>query len=223
MFNEIDNIIAEHKYSKHSFIKHVESGTVKKENLKSWAIQKYFQVYHQNCGFSAIHANCEYEDVRQFEVEQLIEEETNIKGGSESHYNMMKRFCYALNANDQDFQQTPIGAPVKEHIKKLKYICLNEHFVYGLLAFYIFESQTPESAMRMYHTFKQQFNFDDTTLEWFLVHGSADIEHSQQSKNFIMKYAHEVQDFIHKKNKFVIDGVKAWNQLQDYYYSLLMK
>jgi len=223
MFNDIDNLIQENKYSKHSFINYIENNDVDPNNLKKWAIQKYFQVYHQNCGFSAIHANCPFEDVRQFEVEQLIEEETDLMGGSASHYNMMKRFAFALGATEEDFLNTPMAQPVKKHIARIKEICLNQHFVYGLFAFYIFESQTPESALRMYRAFKNRFNFSDETLEWFLVHGSADVEHSNKSRDFILKYCHEIPDFHEKKIDFVLSGVNSWKELQDYYYQLLIQ
>ena len=223
IIEKLDSIIEENKYSKHPFIQDVVDGNITKEGVKQWAIQKYFQVYYQVQGFSAVHSNCEHEDVRQFMVEQLVEEESGDGCGTESHYNLMKRFAISLGASDEDFINTLVGVPVKSHVERLLNITKNEHFVYGLLAFYIFESQTSESAQKMFMAFQKHFGSTEKNLEWFSVHGEADIEHSELHKKLLTKYCVDVPGFEEKSVQQVIDGCKNWNALQDYYYSFIKK
>lgn len=223
IIDQLDSIIQENKYSKHPFVAYVASGNADREGLRAWAIQKYFQVYYQVQGFSAVHSNCEYEDVRQFMVEQIVEEETGGGCGTDSHYNLMKRFAKALGAQDHDFVSTPVDEAVRNHVSRLLNICKNEHFVYGLLAFYVFESQTSESAMKMFAGFKQHFDMSDEDLEWFTVHGEADIEHSNMHRNFLVKYCQEVPGFERRAVELVKEGCANWNALQDFYYSLICR
>lgn len=221
ILDKLDAIIEEHKYSKHAFVQDVVNGDIEKQKIKDWAIQKYFQVYYQVQGFSAVHSNCEYEDVRLFMVEQLSEEETGDGCGSDSHYNLMKRFALSLGAVEEDFKTTAVGPAVKQHVDRLLRICKGEHFIYGLLAFYVFESQTSESAQKMFNGFQQHFGSTDAELEWFSVHGEADIEHSKMHRRLIEKYCADLADFEQRGTQQVIEGCESWNNLQNYYYSLI--
>ena len=221
MFGQIDTLIEDNKYSKGSFVKAVENENCSKNKLKDWAIQKYFQTYHQNRVFSAIHANAIYEDVRQFEMEQLIAEETNINCGSDSHYNLIKRFAIAMGATEKEFETTNVGRPVREFVEYLINLCKNEHFVYGILSIYVNESQTSESATKLYTYLKKNFNLTDAELEWFLVHSEADEEHASKARTLIEKYSSEVRDFPTKSLEIVKNGIVMWKNLHEYYYSLI--
>lgn len=220
-FEEFDRIIQANKYSRHSFVKEIEAGRVTRDQMKRWAIQKYHQVYLQNSCYSGIHANSWHEDVRAFEMEQLIAEETAIADGSDSHYNLMKRFALALGATEAEIRETPAAPEVWDFVTYLVGHCRNNHFVYGILAIYVNESQTSESAMKMYRALKSGFQLDDHTLEWFTVHGEADIEHSSHAKDLIVKYAHEAPNFEWRGRQVVETGSKMWTKLHDFYYGLI--
>lgn len=221
MFEKFDAMIQANKYSKGSFVTEVVSGNVNREQLKRWAIQKYFQTYHQNRAFSAIHANAPYEDVRQYEMEQLIGEETGIQDGSDTHYNLMKRFAIAMGATEEEIANTPVGGPVQEFLDYLLGLTKNEHFVYGILAIYINESQTSESATKLYNSLKEQFGVEDAALEWFTVHGEADVEHSSEARKLVEKYAAEAPNFEERSVQIIENGTKMWTKLHDYYYEVL--
>jgi pyrroloquinoline-quinone synthase len=220
MLDRLDAIIEAHKYSKHPFVQEVLAGNVTREGVKNWAIQKYFQVYGQNRGFSGIHSNAPYEDVRQFQIEQLIAEETGIEEGTDTHYGLMKRFAFSMGATEEDFNIEP-GAAVKAHVDHMINTCCKEHFVYGMLAFYTIESQTPEAVLKLAEAFKQQFGSSEEDLEWFYVHGGADVEHSEIAKYLINKYASEAPHYEVKAPLLVEMGCKIWENLQDHYYATM--
>lgn len=220
-FAEFDRIIQANKYSKHSFVKEIEAGRVSREQMKRWAIQKYHQVYLQNSCYSGIHANTLYEDVRRFEISQLLAEETGIQDGSDTHYNLMKRFAIAMGASEEEVTGAKVHPQVWDFVNYLNGICRNNHFVYGLLAIYVNESQTSESAIKMQDALAQQFGLDDHALEWFHVHGRADIEHSEEGKALVMKYAHEAPNFEWRSYQVVETGSRMWTRLHDYYASII--
>jgi pyrroloquinoline-quinone synthase len=221
-FAKFDAIIQANKYSKGSFVTEVVSGNVTREGLKRWAIQKYFQTYEQNRAFSAIHSNAPYEDVRQYEMDQLIAEETGIKDGSDTHYNLMKRFAIAMGATEEEIAATPVGGPVQEFLDYLIGLCKREHFLYGILAIYVNESQTSESAIKLHAAIQEKFGLSDHDLEWFLVHSEADVEHSDVARELIRKYAAEAPDFATKSLQIVKNGTKMWTKLHNYYYDVLV-
>ena len=218
----LDEIIDETAYVGHSFTETLVSGRVPVERLRAWAVQKYHQTFEQNRGFSFIHAVAPYEDVRQWEMEQLIAEETTLRDGSEAHYNLMKRFAIALGAGE-DLDGTPAAPQVRAFLDYLLNVCRNEHFVYGLLAFYVNERQTPAAVQKMYDHLTGEMGMSPYDTEWFQVHGEVDIRHSDGARTLIMKYAGEAPGFNQRAAGFVRRGCAQWRQLQNFYYSLIAR
>jgi pyrroloquinoline-quinone synthase len=220
---EIEDYIHENRYSKHVFIQKLVDGVFSQEGLKNWAIQKYHQTYMQNCMFSAIHSSAiEYEDIRRFAMMQLIAEETKIADGSDSHYNLMKRFVIALGATEKEIKNTTVGKPVLNYINYIIPLCRNLHPVYGMLAVFAIESQSSESVKKMYIRLKNQFNFDDHILEWFVVHHSqVEDTHASGARKLILKHAPNLKDFFEQSKTVVQDTIRIWKDLQDYYASLM--
>lgn len=221
-FKQLDSYIHENRYSRHPFVKLIESNSVTKESLKRWAIQKYHQTFLQNVVHGAIHSNAMlYEDIRQLQVEQLIAEETKIADGSDAHYELMRRFAIALGATEKEIKESTPAPEVLKFVNYLVSLCKENHPVLAMLAIYVNESQTPESVMKMYRALKTKFSFSDAELEWFLVHGDVDVEHANEGKKLIMLHAKDCQDFQTRSTSIVKDGVEQWTLLQNFYASLL--
>jgi pyrroloquinoline-quinone synthase len=217
IMDELDEIIDGVAYVRGSFVGALVGGDIGKEGLSNWAVQKYHQVFQQNRAFAGIHYNSPYEDVRQFQMEQLIAEETGICDGSEAHYALMARFARALNADPAETEMAP---EVAAFIDYLLGICGREHFVFGLLAFYVNERQTPAAVTKMETHLRDVMGFTDHDLEWFTLHGELDDEHSSKGRELILKYADEAPGFADRAPEIVRNGCEQWNRLQDYYYRL---
>jgi pyrroloquinoline-quinone synthase len=221
LFNEFDNYIQKHKYSNHSFVTTLENFNVNKENLKNWSIQKYHQVYQQNCNFSAIHSVAGlYEDIRQYQMKQLIAEETAIADGTDSHYGLMKRFALSIGATESEINTAKPGQPINDFFHFQYNHCKNSP-IYGMLSIYLVESQTSESVNKMYKAIKKQFGTSDYDLEWFTVHSTVEDSHADEAKELIVKYAKDDSHFAEKGWQVIKDGIQAWNKLQDYYATIL--
>jgi pyrroloquinoline-quinone synthase len=213
----LDVIIDENAYVKHSFTRALIGGEVSRRGLRDWAVQKYHQTYQQNRGFSAIHARAPHEDVRQWEMEQLIAEETGITDGSDAHYNLMKRFAIAVGAPG-DLERLPMAPEVGAFIDYLLGVCLGEHFVFGLLAFYVNERQTPAAVQKMYDHLVGEVGISAHDAEWFRVHGEVDVHHAEGARRLIARYAHEADDFEYRAEEIVRAGLVQWRNLQDFYF-----
>lgn len=218
IFDELDAYIDENRYVNHSSVQNVVKKQVTREQLKNWAIQKYHQTNIQNVVFSAIHSNSvDYYDIRLFQVDQLVGEETDICDGTDSHFNLMKRFAMACGATEQEVDATPVAQPIKQFTDYLIKSSKESHPVLAMLAIYCNERQTPASAISMADSLKAEYGFDDGELEWFHLHGGLDIEHADHAKALIMKHADDVDDFESKAWDVVRIAITQWKNLQDYY------
>jgi pyrroloquinoline quinone (PQQ) biosynthesis protein C len=216
----LDEIIDKEGYSRHSFVSALVAGEVTRERMRDWAVQKYHQTYGQNRGFSAVHANAPYADVRRYEMAQLIAEETDLSDGTDAHYNLMRRFAESLGASPEMFEAEP-AAPVAEYLEYVLRTCRENHFVWGLLVFYMFERQTPAAVERMRAFLTSSWHVGDADVEWFTVHGNVDADHALGARMLIEKYAHEVPEFDDEAPGFVRRGCAEWLKLQDFYYSVV--
>ena len=217
VMDELDAIIDDTAYVRGSFVGALVGGQIGKDGLRNWAVQKYHQVFQQNRAFAGIHYNSPYEDVRQFQMEQLIAEETGICDGSEAHYALMARFARALGAEPVGTEMAPEVAAFIDYILG---ICGREHFVFGLLAFYVNERQTPAAVTKMETHLRDVMGFSEHELEWFTLHGELDDEHSGKGRELILKYTHEAPDFEEQAQQIVREGCKQWHELQEFYYRL---
>ncbi|WP_239346534.1 TenA family transcriptional regulator [Frankia sp. CiP3] len=216
----LDEIIDRESYSRHSFISALTAGKVSRDRMRDWAVQKYHQTYGQNRGFSAIHANTRYADVRRYEMMQLIAEETDLADGTDAHYNLMRRFAEVLGAGPEMFDKEP-ATPVADFLDYLLRTCRENHFVWGLLAFYVNERQTPAAVEKMRVFLTSSWHISDVDVEWFTVHSQLDGGHALGARLLIEKYAHEVPEFDAEAPQFVRRGCAQWLKLQDFYYSVV--
>jgi len=221
VFDQFDRYIQDHRYSRHSFVKQVVSGQVEREGVKAWAIQKYHQTFMQNRVFSAIHANAPQEDIRQFMVEQLIDEETSLHSGPDAHYNLMKRLALAMGATEDEVARSQPAPPVQRFVDYLLTVCRTEPPPYAMLAIYVNESQTPESVKLLADALRRQFGLSDDDLAWFTVHSEDDVGHAEAARDLIGRYGAELPDFERHGRLVIERGCREWTALQDFYYSLV--
>lgn len=216
--DEVDQFVAGHRHSERSFVKSVLAGEADRPALRRWAIQKYHQVYEQNRVFSQNHAGSRHEEIRLFMVDQLISEETSIQDGSAAHYVLMERFALALGATKEEILQTAPAAEVMRFVNFLLDLSKADPLE-CMLAQYINESQTPAAAQALYRYLKDAFGFSDADLEWFTVHGEADIEHASRGRKLIEKYAE--QDLVDRAIDIARSGCDEWLKLHEYYATLI--
>lgn len=218
--HRFDEEIQRRKYTRHSWTKFVLGGNATRRGLKNWAIQKYHQTYLQIPMFSLLHARTDSRDVRLFMVDQLIDEETNLRAGSDAHYELMRRFAVKMGATPSEVDAVPPGEPVKAYVEELMDFCGTEHPVVAMAAMYAGERQAAEVAGLVLKQLRSQFSdLSDQDLEWFIVH-SGDDEHADGERDIIERLGEEVEDLEEGGLRIIDRFMTRWSKLQDYYYSI---
>lgn len=214
-----DQEIERRKYTRHSWTRFVLGGEATSRGLKAWAIQKYHQTYLQIPIFSIVHSRAENVEIRRFMVDQLIDEETPLRSGGDSHYALMRRFAVVMGATEEEIASTPPGAAVTHYVDEAKDICRTEHPVIALAAMYAGERQTAEVTGLILEQLRRQFGFDDHALEWFIVH-AGDGEHADAERELIERLGEDVEGLEQKGLRVIDRFMTQWARLQDYYYSI---
>lgn len=218
---QCQSIIDAKKYSRHRFVVDLDVLKPPKERLGRWALQKYHQVYRQNLIFSIIHAKTQLEDVRQFMMEQLVAEETPINCGSDTHYNLMRRFAEACGVQGAEFTEETASPEVVQYVDTLLSIIRREHFVVALLAIYAIETQSGESVGKLVASLRRNYDFIEPQLEWFAVHSEADDDHAEEGVHLVRKYAHLCSGYAQRAPLVVDEICDAWLKLHDAYAAIL--
>lgn len=151
-------------------------------------------------------------------VSQLISEETSIQDGSAAHYVLMERFAIALGASKSEIFATAPASEVMTFVNFLLDLS-KRNPLECMLAQYVNESQTPAAAQSLYEYLRRNFGFEDDALEWFIVHGEADIEHAARGRRLIEKYAD--QDLPERALELAEEACRQWLRLHEFYASLI--
>lgn len=220
--DELKHIIQARKYSGHSMIQGLTKGEYARDNLKHWAIQKYFQVDQHIRAFGAIYANCPDRKVRRMLVENLIDEETDLRCGSDSHASLCLRFAHALGATDEEITTSRMIPEVAEYVNWVIDFCKQSPFIVGLAALSLAgESQVPDAMRAAVRGLKEQYGLSTEDVEFFSVHIGGDEEHSGVAETLVREYAttDETQAQVRDAVKTFCD---KWWCMQDGYYRVAM-
>lgn len=215
----LDEEIRKRKYTRHSWTQFVVGGGATAQGLKNWAVQKYHQTYLQIPIFSILHSRADSVEIRRFMVDQLIDEETSLRSGGDSHYGLMRRFALAMGATEAEVDASVPGLPVVQYVDAVKDICRTEHPVVALATMYAGERQTAEVVGLVLQQLRTQFHLSDHDLEWFIVH-SGDDEHADAERALIERLGEQVEELEANALRVTDRFLTQWGQLQDFYYSI---
>jgi pyrroloquinoline-quinone synthase len=172
----LDAIIDERSLLKHPFYQAWNAGTLPVESLREYAKQ-YF---HFEAAFptflSAIHARMEPGEARQAVLQNLWDEEH----GSENHLALWLHFCESLGLDEADVRASEPNAETRDLVYGFRAACSEGSVAEGLATLYAYESQAPRVAETKINGLKKFYGFEDPKgYEFFSVHESADVYHSQ--------------------------------------------
>ncbi len=182
----LDAIIEERSLLKHPFYQAWNAGTLPLDSLREYAKQ-YF---HFEAAFptflSAIHARMEPGAPRQAVLQNLWDEEN----GAENHVALWLRFCESLGLDAAEVRASEPNAETTELVDGFRAVCSEGSVAEGLAALYAYESQTPRVAETKIAGLRQFYGFDEPRdYEFFSVHQSVDVDHSQAERDVVMASA----------------------------------
>ena len=192
---QVGFIIKSRHLLQHPFYIAWTEGKLTREQLRHYAEQYFYNVLAEPTYLSAVHFNTPHFSnvensgdisVRQEVLKNLIDEEH----GEKNHPALWKAFAFALGANDASLAETDALPETQHLVSTFRDICINEPFYAGLAALHAFESQVPDiAAVKIDGLAKFYGMKDPSDYEFFSVHQTADIFHSQAEWAIIEKFA----------------------------------
>ncbi len=185
IIKRIDEKIAEKSILKHPFYQNWKEGKLTRESLQEYAKQYYQHVSAFPQYLSAVHSQIENYDDRLLVLENLMDEEY----GEKNHLELWLRFGEAVGARREDIKNTKQSGETSAFINNFKQLA-SKSAIEGIAALYAYESQIPYVSGEKIRGLKQFYGVsDERGLEYFTVHQTADVEHSEAERNLIRKYA----------------------------------
>jgi len=177
---QIKEAIRELHLLSHPFYQAWTEGKLTQEQLQEYAVQYKPFVEAFPRFVSALHSNCENAAAREEILENLMDEEGKT-GRSAPHPKLWADFMDGLGAKDH-------GA-YGEAALKTKETFLNScraSYEEGLCALYAYEYQTPAISKTKIEGLKKFYGLtEERCFEFFRVHETADIYHSQTCEKLI--------------------------------------
>jgi pyrroloquinoline-quinone synthase len=200
----------------HNFYKKWNKGKLTIDTLRLYANEYYHHVSAFPRYISQIHTLCPDIESRQILLDNLIEEEK----GEENHPELWKRFAEGLGSNRNTIEQEPSLQSTKQLVDGY-FNLVKQDYATGLGTLYAYERQTPKVSESKIEGLKKHYNIHDKkTLEFFNVHISADIWHTEELCTLINKLDKNEQDKAYdgatKGAKLLwhfLDGIETRNQL----------
>lgn len=185
LLSHLDARIQKRHLLTHPFYQAWSAGTLSLPALQEYSKQYYRQVEAFPTYVSAVHANCPLLPVRQYLLENLIEEER----GSDNHPELWLRFAEALGVSRDEV----IGAePLPETTaltQTFRTLTRDHSYLTGLIALLAYEAQVPEIAVAKISGLKEFYGVDEARgLAFFQVHLQADQFHADTERQILREH-----------------------------------
>jgi pyrroloquinoline-quinone synthase len=175
----LDAQIADRHLLDHPFYQRWTAGTLTTEELREYARQYYHYALAFPTFLSAMHAQCDDLETRQFLLENLIDEER----GPENHPELWLRFCEALGLSRDEVTRGNANDSTRALIACMKSAARDGALSEGLAALYSYESQIPAVASAKIDGLAKWYSIAaPRDIAFFSVHMTADVNHSATSR-----------------------------------------
>jgi pyrroloquinoline-quinone synthase len=211
--DRLDALIKKYNLLNHPFYEAWSRGELSRTDLQRYAKDYFHHVLAFPTYVSGVHSRISDLRDRQTMLENLMEEEH----GPENHPELWLRFAEGIGASRSAVTEHVPSSAVASFVRAFQRATRNANPLVGLSALYAYESQVPSVAHEKIAGLKKFFGVKDArTLQFFDVHEAADVEHSQDERRLIERYAkngdHEI---ALKETEKVLKGV--WRVLSTVY------
>ena len=180
----IDSVIADRSMLKHPFYRAWTDGTLPLDTLRDYSRQYFHHVEAFPRAVSAVHSVCPDRDGRRMLAENLAEEE-GIEAGKQDHATLWLMFASGLGETEGAVRSQELNPETTALIETFRRLS-RKSYAAGLGALYAYESQFPAVASAKIEGLIERYGIgDETTLRFFRVHETADVEHSSVCRALI--------------------------------------
>ncbi|HEY2474543.1 MAG TPA: CADD family putative folate metabolism protein [Candidatus Cybelea sp.] len=178
----------------HPFYVAWTKGELSREQLRQYASQYLHHVLAEPTYLSNVHSNTPHFtadgasdlSARQTILANLMDEEF----GPKNHPALWKCFASALGLSEEQLASTAALPATQRLVETFTDLCRNRPYYAGLAALHAFESQVPAIAAVKVDGLRRFYGIDDpAAVEFFTVHGEADVVHSAAEWALIEKAA----------------------------------
>jgi pyrroloquinoline-quinone synthase len=178
----IDDEVQQRHMLNHPFYQRWSAGELSRGELVEYAKQYYPYTLAFPTFLSAMHANVDDIVIRQYLLENLVEEER----GPENHPELWLRFCEALGIDRSDVTATTANVETSALITCMRTLARNGKLHEGLASLYAYESQIPAVAKAKIDGLAAWYAISDPRdIDFFTVHMTADVHHSQTARELL--------------------------------------
>jgi pyrroloquinoline-quinone synthase len=178
----LDGRIAGKRLLDHTFYQRWTAGTLSRGELQEYARQYYHYAAAFPTFLSAIHAQSDDLEMRQYLLENLVEEER----GADNHPELWLRFCESLGLDRDDVINGDANDATRALVGRMRTLARSGRAHEGLAALYAYESQIPGVAAAKIDGLARWYGIEaERDIAFFSVHQTADVLHSATSRDLL--------------------------------------
>ena len=180
----IDSRVAERAMLSHPFYQAWTEGRLPLDTLRDYARQYFHHVEAFPRAVSAVHSACDDREGRRMLAENLAEEE-GLEAGKQDHASLWLMFAYGLGEREEAVRSQRLNPETRALIDAFRKLS-RQSYAAGLGALYAYESQFPGVAHAKIEGLIERYGIsEESTLRFFRVHESADVEHSDVCRTLL--------------------------------------
>ena len=168
----------------HPFYQAWTEGRLPLDTLRDYARQYFHHVEAFPRAVSAVHSACDDREGRRMLAENLAEEE-GLEAGKQDHASLWLMFAYGLGEREEAVRSQRLNPETRALIDTFRKLS-RQSYAAGLGALYAYESQFPGVAHAKIEGLIERYGIsEESTLRFFRVHESADVEHSDVCRTLL--------------------------------------
>ena len=180
----IDSRVAERAMLSHPFYQAWTEGRLPLDTLRDYARQYFHHVEAFPRAVSAVHSACDDREGRRMLAENLAEEE-GLEAGKQDHASLWLMFACGLGESEDAVRSQRLNPETRALIVAFRKLS-RQSYAAGLGALYAYESQFPGVAHAKIEGLIERYGIsEESTLRFFRVHESADVEHSDVCRTLL--------------------------------------
>lgn len=180
-----------HPFRTHPFFDALEHGKVPRPVLQAWVKQFYPWLAVVPIAMAERYANCptdpENDPYRRLILDQLLEEAGDPHGKAPGHPELWLRFCEGVGlARSQVLAQAQLPSTM---VAIDDFLYTNRVNTFYVSAAGSSEPPNVELCARLLPSFREQYQVPEESLEYYRLHVTADVEHSEWIGRIVAHFA----------------------------------